>query len=68
MAGGRRSWRAFSRAGCSAGPARVAAQEQTQEAAVVERAVCAMSSGARRGLRYQAIGEEEMSGWAQRKS
>jgi hypothetical protein len=30
--------------------------------------VCAMSSGARRGLRYQAIGEEEMSRWAQRKS
>jgi hypothetical protein len=37
------------------------AQEQAQKVAVAEQAVGAMSSRARRGLRYQAIGEREMS-------
>jgi hypothetical protein len=39
----------------------VAAEEQTQEAAPAERG-CAMSSRARRGLPYQAVGEKETQG------
>jgi len=54
----------FSRAGCPGAAGLGGGAGEDSEVAVVERAVWAVSSGARRGPRCQAIGEKETSRWA----